>query len=176
MAGSFTLKGGALKVWRCGGVEPKKQARGTTPTRKGIWAWPYPVWDTYYVAHNERFGKARTVFWLDGPFYSRLTPHRDLIGFGGQGDWWRWEDPHAWVKIANRLRTWVRENDGSVGTYHAPGILEPKGWEDADVEARRARWELILKGEAGNVEYRKTHSDIAGALEIFIPKGTKIRG
>ena len=123
----LVTRGHSLKAWRVGGLSPTKQPKGS-PAKRGLWAFPFDVYDVYYCAHAfKAHGKKRRTFYVDGPFYARLDPAGNVLGSGGQGGWYLWDDAEAFRKVATRTAFQDRAyyaKDGNAHSVDTEAVLE----------------------------------------------------
>lgn len=99
----------------------QKHSEGNTaPVRRGIWAFPWPLMDYFFVAHQANKFKKKSdewvsvdlwnklrknelktkQIWWNKPFYSRLKPDPKLP----DADWYLWEDFREFIKTVEQSR------------------------------------------------------------------------
>lgn len=103
MTRELVIRQGYMKFWRLGSIEFGKQGRwARAPRNKGMWAFPYPYYDSFFTYHK----------------YADLMPKsvKDSVS---------WEEMEQWVKTVGRKVLPIREfwYKGDVFTHFLPN-----GW------------------------------------------------
>lgn len=154
------VRQGYMKFWRLGSIEFGNQSRWSrAPKTKGLWAFPYPFYDTFLTNHK----------------YRDLLPKRLLT------ETTTYEEQQEWVnnvgrKILPLREFWYKgdlfthfEQNGYIGD---PGIIDPQATHWSVMDATQLNKHIISSG-ANKTFYPTPHGlqpigTSVDHLEVFI--------
>jgi len=148
---------GYVKFWRLGAVEFGEQSRwGRAPRNKGLWAFPYPFYDTFFTYHK----------------------YLDLIPKRFKGEDVSYEEKEAWVNTVGKRILPIREfwYKGDLFAHFTPAgeIEDIASWSTMDATrlvkniqssgADKSFWRYEQEGKS---KLARVNSSV-DHLEVFI--------
>lgn len=70
------------------------------PTKRGIWAFPFPYVELFFVGHRLDKGCKPKRLWYNGKFYCHFHPvNHECVG---QYDWYEWANLREFAKLCEK--------------------------------------------------------------------------